>query len=202
MLKTTINRLFFSGIFLFVLLFSCTVLGGEATDCIKASTDRLIEIVTNHKLDPPEMAKERYRMIKEAVDMVVDWEALSKRAMGRYWRKLNREERNEFVFLFGRLIERAYMDKTRHYSGEQIRFVNEKTDKKYGTVESIVTTKNGMEVEVRYSVLKKNGFWFVYDVSLEGISLGFIYRVQFNSIMLTSSFNELLERLKVKVGEG
>ncbi|MFC1838894.1 phospholipid-binding protein MlaC [Thermodesulfobacteriota bacterium] len=202
MLKTTNNRLFFPSIFLFALLFSCTVLAGEATDRIKATTDKLIEIVTNHELDPPEMENKRYHMIKEAVDMVFDWEAFSQRAIGKHWRKLNREERKEFIFLFGRLIERTYMDKTRKYSGEQIRFVNEKTDKKYGTVEAIVTTKYGMEVEVRYSVIKKNGSWFVYDLHVEGISLGFIYRVQFNSIMITSSYNGLLKRLKTKIDEG
>lgn len=202
MLKATNNRLFFPSIFLLVLLFSCTALAGEATDRIKATTDKLIEIVTNHELDPPEMENKRNHMIKEAVDMVVDWESFSRRAIGKHWRKLNREEREEFVFLFCRLIEQAYMGKTRQYSGEQIRFVNEKTDKKLGTVEAIVTTKSGMEVEVRYSVIKKNGSWFVYDLHLEGIGLGFIYRVQFNTILITSSYNELLKRLKTKVDEG
>lgn len=201
MLKTENNGGFFLIIFIFTLLFSYTALGGEATERIKATTDKLIEIVTNHELDPPEMAEKRALMIREAVNMVFDWEAFSQRAMGRHWRKLSREEKSEFIYLFGRLIERTYMDKTRQYSGEQIRFVEEKTDEKYGTVESIVTTKNGMEVEVRYSIIKKNGAWFVYDVYVEGVSLVNNYRVQFNRIMIKSSSDELLERLKTKVDE-
>jgi phospholipid transport system substrate-binding protein len=202
MLKKVNNRGFFLFIFIYTLLFSFTAMGGEATDRIKATTDKLIEIVTNHDLDPPEMAEKRNRMIREAVDMVFDWEAFSQRAMGRHWRKLNREEKGEFISLFGRLIERTYMDKTRQYSGEQIMFVHEKTDEKYGTVEAIVTTKNGMEAEVRYSIIKKNGDWFVYDVYVEGVSLVNNYRVQFNRIMIKSSSDELLERLKAKVDEG
>lgn len=201
MLKTTKKGLFLSAVLLFTLLLSCTVLGGEATDRIKATTDKLIEIVTNHELDPPEMAEKRDRMIREAVDMVFDWEAFSQRAMGRHWRKLNKGEREEFIFLFGRLLERTYMDKTRQYSGEQIRFVDEKTDEKYGTVDSIVTTNNGTEVEVRYSVIKRDGTWFVYDVYVEGVSLVNNYRVQFNRIMIKSSFDELLQRLKAKLDE-
>lgn len=201
MLKTTKKGLFFSAVLLFTLLLSCTVLGGEATDRIKATTDKLIEIVTNHELDPPEMAEKRDRMIREAVDMVFDWEAFSQRAMGRHWRKLNKGEREVFIFLFGRLLERTYMDKTRQYSGEQIRFVDEKTDEKYGTVDSIVTTNNGTEVEVKYSVIKRDGTWFVYDVYVEGVSLVNNYRVQFNRIMIKSSFDELLQRLKAKLDE-
>lgn len=201
MLKTTKKGLFFSAVLLFTLLLSCTVLGGEATDRIKATTDKLIEIVTNHELDPPEMAEKRDRMIREAVDMVFDWEAFSQRAMGRHWRKLNKGEREVFIFLFGRLLERTYMDKTRQYSGEQIRFVDEKTDEKYGTVDSIVTTNNGTEVEVKYSVIKRDGTWFVYDVYVEGVSLVNNYRVQFNRIMIKSSFDELIQKLKTKLDE-
>ena len=130
MLKTAFKRFFLLIIFISTLLFSFTVLGGEATERIKATTDKLIEIVTNHELDPPEMAEKRNLMIREAVDMVFDWEAFSQRAMGRHWRKLSSEAKEEFIYLFGRLIERTYMDKTRQYSGEKIRFVEEKTDEK------------------------------------------------------------------------
>lgn len=201
MFKTTQKRLFFLAVFLFTLLLYCSVLGGEATDRVKATTDLLLEIVTNHELDPPEMAEKRNHMIRDAVDMVFDWEAFSLRAMGRHWRKLNKEEKKEFIFLFGRLLERTYMDKTRQYSGEKIRFVGEKTDEKYGTVDSIVTTKNGSEAEVKYSVIKKNDDWFVYDVYVEGVSLVNNYRVQFNRIMIKSSIDELLQRLKAKLDE-
>lgn len=201
MFKTTQKRLFFLAVFLFTLLLYCSVLGGEATDRVKATTDLLLEIVTNHELDPPEMAEKRNHMIRDAVDMVFDWEAFSLRAMGRHWRKLNKEEKKEFIFLFGRLLERTYMDKTRQYSGEKIRFVGEKTDEKYGTVNSIVTTKNGSEAEVKYSVIKKNDDWFVYDVYVEGVSLVNNYRVQFNRIMIKSSIDELLQRLKAKLDE-
>ena len=201
MLKTTGKRLFSSAVLLSVLLFYVNASGGEATDRIKATTDKLIEIVTNHDLDPPEMAEKRNQMIREAVDMVFDWEAFSQRAMGRHWKTLSSEQKKEFIFLFGRLLERTYMDKTRQYSGERIRFVDEKTDERYGTVESIVTTKNGSEVAVKYSVIKKNGSWYVYDVFVEGVSLVNNYRVQFNRIMIKSSIDELLERLKTKLDE-
>jgi len=201
MLRTINIRLFFSGILLFTLLFSYSVLGGEATDRIKATTDKLIEIVTNHEFDRPEMADLRGRMIREAVDMAFDWDAFSRRAMGRHWRKLSKEEKKEFVLLFGQLLERTYMDKTRHYSGERIKFISEETDEKYGAVEAIVTTQNGMDIAVEYRVMKKNDTWFVYDVYVEGVSLVNNYRVQFNRIMIKSSCDELLRRLKTKLDE-
>ena len=61
--------------------------------------------------------------------------------------------------------------------------------------------QEGMEVEVKYSIIKKNGDWFVYDVYVEGVSLVNNYRVQFNRIMIKSSIDELLQRLEAKLDE-
>lgn len=185
-----------------ILMFSTAAIAGEATDRIKAVTDKLIEIVTDHKLDPPNMAEKRARMIRDAVDSVFDWSEFSKRAMGRYWNNLSNAQKKEFVNLFGQLLERTYMEKTRHYSGEKMIFTGEDTDNKYGTVDASVTTKNGANVPIKYRVIKENGKWWVYDVSVEGISLVHNYKVQFNNILSRSSYDELLRRLKAKVNQG
>ena len=47
-------------------------------------------------------------------------------------------------------------------------------------------------------MLNKSGRWFVYDISVEGISLVKNYRTQFNEIMARSSYQELLKKLKEK----
>ncbi len=186
---------------IFVMFTPCNVQAGVATDRIKSATDKLIEIVSNHDLDPPEMAEKRARMIREAVDTVFDWAAFSQRALGRHWKKLSREEKEEFIILFGQLIERTYMEKTRQYSGEQMTFLNEKTDEKYGSVEAKVMTNSGSEILIEFRVVNRNGSWFVYDVYVEGVSLVNNYRVQFNNILTKSDYNELLARLKTKLDE-
>jgi phospholipid transport system substrate-binding protein len=43
--------------------------------------------------------------------------------------------------------------------------------------------------------------WLVYDVVIEGVSLVANYRTQFNKIIQTSSFNDLIEKLKAKQEE-
>jgi ABC-type transporter MlaC component len=92
---------------IFILLFfSQTIKAGEATDRIRAATDRLIEIVTNHDLDAPEMAEKRARMIRETVDEVFDWSAFSQRALGRHWNTLTQPQKKECIFYFGQLLER------------------------------------------------------------------------------------------------
>jgi phospholipid transport system substrate-binding protein len=52
-----------------------------------------------------------------------------------------------------------------------------------------------------YRMHSANGRWQVYDLSMDGISLLANYRAQFNKIIRTSSFQELLARLKANKAE-
>ena len=64
-----------------------------------------------------------------------------------------------------------------------------------------IATKSGAEVPIDYRMLKKGTRWLVYDVNIEGVSLVSNYRTQFNKIIQTSSFNDLLLKLKTKQDE-
>jgi phospholipid transport system substrate-binding protein len=50
-------------------------------------------------------------------------------------------------------------------------------------------------------MLRKGDRWLVYDVVIEGVSLISNYRTQFNKIIQTSSYPELVKKLKTKQGE-
>jgi phospholipid transport system substrate-binding protein len=54
---------------------------------------------------------------------------------------------------------------------------------------------------VDYRMLKKGDRWLVYDVSVEGLSLIGNYRGQFNKIIETSSFQDLVKRMKARSEE-
>lgn len=194
-------RLFLSITIPLTFAIASPVNAGEATDRIKKTTDKLIDIVTDPELSQPEMYAERSLMIREAVDEVFDWEAFSQRAMARHWKKLSSSEREEFIFLFGQLLERTYMDKTRQYSGQEMVFLNEIIEGEYGIVEAEVVTTEGAEIPVDYRVMKKQGTWFIYDVYVAGISLVNNYRVQFNTIITKSSYEELKKRIESKLKE-
>ena len=189
---------------LFILfgLFDSSAYAGEATDRIKAATDKLVEIFSNKKLEPPEMADERARLIREAVDTAFDWVAFSQRALGPHWKKLSKDQKKEFVYLFGQLIEQTYMDKTRLYSDEKMIYLGEKLDEKYGIVDAAITRSSGSNIDIQFRIIKnKNEKWFVYDIHIEGVSLVNNYRSQFNNFLIRSGYSELISKLKTKLEE-
>ena len=58
--------------------------------------------------------------------------------------------------------------------------------------------KNGTEVPVDYRMLRKGERWRVYDVAVEGLSLVGNYRGQFNKIIETTSYQDLVKRMKMR----
>jgi phospholipid transport system substrate-binding protein len=50
-------------------------------------------------------------------------------------------------------------------------------------------------------MLRRGARWRVYDVSIEGVSLIANYRTQFNSVIRTSSYDELLRKMRSRVEE-
>jgi phospholipid transport system substrate-binding protein len=174
-------------------------LAGEPTEKIKETTDKIIAIVVDPALKAPEKAKERKRLVRQAVDERFDWEEMSRRTLARHWAKRTDVERKKFVDLFGRLLERTYMDKVDDYSGEKVRYEAETVDGDYGIVRARILTKKETEIPVLYRLKKKGGDWHVYDISIEGVSFINNYRTQFNSIIVRSSYENLVKKLESKV---
>jgi phospholipid transport system substrate-binding protein len=169
------------------------------TEQLKGTTDKIMKILNDPDLKAPERAEERKRLILEAVNERFDWGEFSMRAMGRYWKDRTDAEKKEFTDLFGKLLERTYEKKVADYTVERVDYLGETSEGKYGVVRMRVVTSKKEEFPVNYQVMRKNNEWFVYDVSLKGISLISNYRSQFSEILGRSSYRVLIERLKEKV---
>ena len=176
-------------------------LAGSPTEQLSATTDKILAIVKDPELKEQSRAQDRRELIRKAVDERFDWEELSRRALGRHWAGRSTEEREKFVNLFGRLLERTYLERVNEYSGEQVSFVGETVDGEYATVESKVLTAQKTEVPVLYRMRRKAEEWMVYDIVIEGVSLVGNYRSQFQSILARRPYEELVRILEEKIAE-
>ena len=96
------------------------------------------------------------------------------------------------------MLGEAYIAKIDQYSGENVSYVAESMEGDQATVRTKIRTKQGSDVPVDYRMLREGAQWRVYDVIIEGVSLIANYRAQFNKIILTSSFHDLITKLKAK----
>jgi phospholipid transport system substrate-binding protein len=142
------------------------------------------------------LANERREAVRKVANTIFDFPETAKRALGRHWQSLSEKDREEFVTLFSDLLERSYIGKIEQYSGERIRYLGDSADGDTAVVRTRLIAKNGTEVPIDYRMLRSGDRWLVYDVSIEGVSLIANYRTQFNKIIQTASYEELVKKMR------
>ncbi len=192
------------GIFVIFLLTSIpsSLWAEEPGKLIMDAIDRGLVILKNPSLKGDEKLQERRQKLWEEISPVFHFEEMSKRALGQHWKGLSPEEKTEFIELFTNILKEAYIGKTDTYSGEKIVLVREKQGDKYANVQTKFVTNKGTEILVDYYLLSNQGDWKIYDVVIEGVSLVNNYRTQFNSILVKSSYKELVQKIKEKNANG
>ncbi len=171
---------------------------GPPTDQLKAYTDQVLKILEDPSLKSEDKRSERRTAVRRVAVEIFDVEETARRALGRHWQSRTADERREFVDLFADLLERTYIGKIDLYGGEKIHYTSEAIDGDYAVVRGKVLTKRGTDVPVEARMLKRGDRWQMYDVLLENISLVGNYRAQFDQIIRTASYGELVKRLREK----
>ena len=140
--------------------------------------------------------------IRGVINEVFDYKELSRRTLGREWKKFKPEQRTEFIDLFSKLLENVYADRILAYTHEKIEFGKE-TQLKKGRVEveSYIITLDNTKVPLFYRMSNKTGQWRVYDVVIEGVSMIKNYRGQFRQILSKKKPADLLQTLREKTKE-
>ena len=164
------------------------------TDQLREYTDKVIKV-----LDDPALAStDRRAAVRRVALEAFDSTETAKRVLARHWQARTPAERDEFIQLFAELLERTYITRINEYGGERIKYVSESIDGDLAIVRARILTKNGTEVPVESRMLKRGDRWLIYDVVIENVSLIANYRSQFDRIVRTSSYEELVRRLKTK----
>ena len=171
---------------------------GPPTDQLKSYTDQILKILEDPALKAEDRRDERRAAVRRVATEAFDVEETAKRALGRHWQGRTAEERREFVDLFADLLERTYITRIDQYGGERVKFTGESIEGDRAVVRGKVVTKRGTEVPVEARMHLRGGKWLMYDILLENISLVGNYRAQFDQIIRTASYGELVKRLKDK----
>ena len=178
-----------------------TSMAGPPTDQIKATVDNAVGLLRNSR-DKPVGTNERRAQLREIFFTRFDFSEMARRALGAHWRRRSATEQQEFVQLFTELLERQYAGIIESYTDEKIVYVSERTDGVFAEVNSKIFTAKGQELSINYKAQLVGQEWKVYDVIAEEISLVNNFRSQFNRVISSSSYEELVRRLREKQADG
>ncbi len=183
-----------------VMAFLSPVWAGPPTDTLREYTEAVQKVLDDPALKADDRRHERRAAVRRVAIEAFDVQETARRALGPHWQQRTPAEREEFVQLFADLLEQTYIAKIDLYGGERLKFVDERVDGDTAVVRARVTTRQGTEVSVEGRMHRRSDRWLIYDVTIENISLIANYRSQFDRIIRTSSYADLVKRLR-KHGE-
>jgi len=171
------------------------------TDDVKKTVDEVIQIVQSKEMKKQQNEQKRRTALKKAIGRIFDYSEMAKRSMATHWKGRTPAEQKEFATLFETLLENSYANKIESYNNEKIVYLKESVNGEYAEVRSRVVTAKRDEFSLEYRLIKKGDKWMVYDVVIEGVSLVSNYRTQFNKVITSQGYGELLKKMKSKSTE-
>lgn len=171
----------------------------QPDDFIADLGDRAVRTLADGKLSD-EDKKEKFRgLLREGFDI----RTLGRFAVGRYWRKASKAQRNEYRELFTEYIVQTYAARFKQYSGEKLQVSEQRAAGKKDTiVKSQLIRPEGAPVRIEWRVRDRKHKLLVIDIIVEGVSMAITQRDEFSSVIRRGGgdFATLLAVLKEKIG--
>ncbi|MFL2650468.1 MAG: phospholipid-binding protein MlaC [Alphaproteobacteria bacterium] len=167
----------------FSLLFFSNVSADSNTEGSKSFVEKLgkevIETVSDEKLtDSQRRSNFRYLYLNAFDNFYI-----SRFVLGRYWKRIDKSVREEFIKTFNDYIVSTYAPKFKGWQGE-FKAVDALIEKNFYNVKMDVINKDGPVLKLIWKIyLDKNKNFKILDVNIDGVSMLVTQRAEFMSVI-------------------
>jgi len=141
---------------------------------------------------------------KEVVDLVspmFDFPLMAKLTLGRkYWSGLTDEQQERFTRLFVHRLRTSYLDRLTLYTDEKVVYEAPVENNRKVQIPTYVVSKD-KKISILYKFYGSEAGWKIYDLEIQGVSIIRSYRAQFDQILQTGTFEDLLAKMEKPGGE-
>jgi len=202
MKRVTINMFIFKKWFLgIVIVFFSSIAFAQLSpdELVKKTADDVISAIKADKDIQAGDKKKIYALVEAKILPSFDFNKICRLVMGKNWRKMSAEQREEFSDGFKMLLLRTYAVALSKYTDQKITVLPMKKQKgSVVTVKTEITQPSSQPINVNYALSNSTGKWLVIDLIIEGVSMVTNYRSQFGGSVRTKGVDGLLEELKEK----
>ena len=185
----------------FSLLFSSNVNADSNAESSKSFVEKLgkevIETVSDEKLSDSQRRSNFRYLYLNAFDNFY----ISRFVLGRYWKRIDKSVKEEFVKTFNDYIVSTYAPKFKGWQGE-FKAVDALMEKNFYNVKMDVINKNGPVLKLIWKIyLDKNKNFKILDVNIDGVSMLVTQRAEFMSVIKNNPNGVigLIEAMKKKI---
>jgi phospholipid transport system substrate-binding protein len=175
-----------------------------ASALVQDTANRMLAVLEKRRSDLDGSPGLIYELVDEIVVPNFDFDRITQSAMGRNWRKADAGQKRALVREFRQMLVRVYAKSLLNYSGQEIRILPLRPDKRAGhvTVRTEVNEPGGPTIPIDYRMYQKNGAWKVYDIIIDGVSLVSNYRSSFATEIRQKGVDGLIRTLRDRNTEG
>ncbi len=153
-MKNKITRFYCMAACIIVAVFAAGVAQGVAPspmDIMKGVVEEVFHTLHAYPVDgPPENLTKRREAIKKIIDSHFDAREMSQRALGKYWKEISDDKRQEFTKLFYWRLYNFYVMRLENYSDEKVIYNKELTKGNVAAVYTQVSSKKYPEFDIEY----------------------------------------------------
>lgn len=175
----------------------------SAQDGARAYLERKHEEV--NRILRQEASERRSERLRDLLNDLLDYPELSRRALGEHWEQRSEAERQQFVDLLRRLVERNYEGNLERILDFEVTYDRESRRGDLNVVHTTArsrTQRRQPPVQIDYAMRRVDGRWRVVDVSTDGVSMVDNYRAQFHRIIQRDGWGELIARMQRRLEQG
>ena len=167
----------------FSLLFFSNVSADSNAEGSKSFVEKLgkevIETVSDEKLSDSQRRSNFRYLYLNAFDNFY----ISRFVLGRYWKRIDKSVKEEFVKTFNDYIVSTYAPKFKGWQGE-FKAVDALIEKNFYNVKMDVINKDGPVLKLIWKIyLDKNKNFKILDVNIDGVSMLVTQRAEFMSVI-------------------
>lgn len=140
-------------------------------------------------------------LMQEHASPKLDFAKLVQKAMGKHWRKADKEAKAKLRKVFRQLLENSYARLLTEYAGQEIK-LSSATARSNGGASVILELQGAQKATLEYVCREVTGGGYVIDdIKIESVSMVATYRRQFGAIIKKSGINGLIDDLQKKAAE-
>tara|TARA_Y100001935_G_C17311708_1_gene517028 strand:+ start:9644 stop:10303 length:660 start_codon:yes stop_codon:yes gene_type:complete len=145
-----------------------------------------------------------YPLVEKMILPHFDFEAMTRFAMGRFWRYASSQQQRRLIAEFQELLVRTYATALLSYSGQDIEYfpINFLNEGREAIVPTKIAYQGGPPIPINYRLRIENqdNTWLVFDVVIDGISLVTNYRSTFVRLIRVGGGGERDRRARLTKG--
>lgn len=169
-----------------------------AMERVKSVLDTAIDIQTRKDLEGEPQRKERARLVRELIAGSFVSSDMARESLGAHWKRLSAAQQAEFQKLFSELFQDSYTRMVLNFLRKETIEYRGETPRGKGVFVQTVIMRANEHIPVDYHLVQKTGQWWIRDVEIDGVSIVENYRETFNREITRTSFDSLLQRMRLQ----